>query len=149
MAGLLIVRGGRKLPDICNKNSLSIDSSINIISIRGKNYHIPVTLISKDNLNNSNIIKSNKKIKIRRIRSECSICNSKRYLKLFKCSHVLCMICMDNLRNVYCPLCRECIEDQLCEIHIEMISFRKKEDLKESQKQIAEDDEKYARELNG
>ncbi len=161
MLGLKIIRGGRELPEIACKNyAPTYDKEFQIVSVRTDNFVLPTTLIStpkikekiQDNLQNSTQVQQirvNKKLIVNRIKvgTECSICYKQNYLKGFKCSHVLCMACIDELRNLACPVCREIIKEQLTEIQIEMIEFRMDYDIRETNRQIETEDAELARQI--
>lgn len=152
MLGLIITRNGRQLPNITKASTSNIlNKNFNPLSIRTDNMRLStviVSIVNKENdLAQDTKQKGKRKINIKRIRGECSVCYDKRYLKTFRCSHTICLICVDELRNVFCPVCRASIQDQLNDVQLEMIRFKQNIDIKDIQRQTAEEDEIMARNM--
>lgn len=179
MNGLIVSRGGRSLPSLCiNGSAVEFNDNFRIISIRTDNKILPIHLIKKDVLTNSDRrsnscnrdrisddvgssngitssssngrikIAPKRQIRVIRVNRECSVCYQKSSLKTFKCYHSLCYVCMDELRNTFCPMCKVDIIDQLTEIQLEMIQFRQEYDLREQQTIIAEEDRRLAESMS-
>jgi len=152
MSGLIITRNGRVLPNITKSGTSKVlDKNFKLLSIKTDKMCLPITIMSficNDIPNEDNSkIKGKRKINIKRMKGECSVCYDKRYLKTFKCSHTVCLLCIDGLRNVFCPVCRASIQDQLNDIQLEMIRFKQNIDIKDMQKQTSEEDEIVARNM--
>lgn len=161
-----------------NGAAVEFDDNFRIISIRTDNKILPIHLIKKNVFtdsdrysisysrdrvgddvgsssgsnsgSNSGRIKiaPKRQIRVIRVNRECSICYQKSSLKTFKCYHSLCYICMDELRNTFCPMCKVDIIDQLTEVQLEMIQFRQEYDLREQQNIIAEEDRRLAESMS-
>jgi len=155
MSGLIVTRNGRELPNITKSSASSVlnRKKFKLLSVKSDKMRLPTTIVSivsnkEDNELKDVKMKGKRKINIKRIRGECSVCYDKRYLKTFKCSHTICLICVDELRNVFCPVCRASIQDQLNDVQLEMIRFKQNIDIKDMQKQTAYEDEIMARNMS-
>lgn len=108
MSGLTIIRNSKKIVDRSSNSRQVNFNNLKIISIRTSFMCLPIR-------QGNTLIKP--------IES-CMICHGKTDIQTFKCSHIFCMICLDELYKARCPRCNCDIRDELNQVQIELISLR-------------------------